>query len=219
MLAKTSAVYTPGPLGYNGRDMLPKLLCLAGAAGLFVQALSGANTLTQKEIADGWVLLYDGHSLDGWTKIGNAPWRVAGDGDMLALNGGDDGWIRHDRTFTNFILKCEFKVPVNSDSGIYLRAGGEDDPAKTGYEVRIHNDDPKYSTGSLVGVAAARPAAPEPDKWHTFEIEAAGDHVVVKLDGQTITDWRGAKTQAGHIGFRYKKGNKVEFRNIRVKPL
>lgn len=200
--------------------MRNKLIWLAGLLALWVQAVFGANTLTPKEAADGWVLLYDGHSLDGWTKIGNAPWRVAGDGDMLALNGGEDGWIVNERVFTNFTLKCEFQVPSGSTaSAIYLRASADGDPRMTGYEVQIHNDDPKYATGSLVGLAAARPAAPEPNKWHSFEIEASGDHMTVKLDGVTILDGQYRKSKSGHIGFQYNKGNKVEFRNIRVKPL
>ena len=55
--------------------------------------------------------------------------------------------------------------------------------------------------------------------WHTFEIEAMGDHIVVKLDDETIVDGRHAKSKSGHIGFQYKKGNKLELRNIKVKPL
>jgi hypothetical protein len=184
----------------------------------FAQLLTAANSLSDKETAEGWILLYDGHSLDGWTKLGGANWRVAGDGDMLALNG-DDGWIVHSRVFTNFVLKCEFKVPERSRSEIYLRANAEGDPRTTGYEVRINNNDPDYSTGSLVGPIAARPAAPEGDKWHTFEISAMGDHIVVKLDGQTLVDGHNGKSESGHIGFQFNKGNKVEYRNIRVRPL
>ena len=100
-----------------------------------------------------------------------------------------------------------------------MRASAEGDPNRTGYEIQIHNDDPKYATGSIVGLVAARPAAPEADKWHTIEIEAREQHIVVKIDGQTVTDGQNAKSQSGHIGFQYKKGNKVEFRNIKVKPL
>src|SRR5215469_14240033 len=184
-------------------------------AALVLQGAFGANELSQKEKNEGWVLLYDGHSLDGWAIGGKAPWRVAGDGDMLALNGGDDGWILNGREFKNFILKCEFKVPMGSDSGIYVRASADGDPRTTGYEIQIHNDDAKFTTGSIVGLAAARPAAPEPDKWHSIEIEARDDHITVKVDGQTLTDVRNAKTQPGHIGFQYNKGNKVEFHDIK----
>lgn len=198
--------------------MSTKLAWFAALVAISASTLTGANTLTPKETADGWVLLYDGRSLDGWTKVGNTPWRVAGDGDMLALNGGEDGWIFHERVFTNFTLKCDFKVPAGSDSGVYLRASADGDPRATGYEVQIHNEEAKYTTGSLVGLATARPAAPEPDKWHTFEIEAVGDHITVKLDGVSVLNGKYARSQSGHIGLQYNKGNKVEFRNIRIKP-
>lgn len=195
-----------------------RIICLVLLSLAPLHVLSAANSLSDKEAADGWLLLYDGHSLDGWTKIGNSNWRVAGDGDMLALNG-DNGAIMYSRRFSDFILKCEFKVPEGSHSGVYLRASAEGDPRATGYEVQINNNDPQYPTGSLIGLIAARPSAPEPDKWHNFEITAMGDRVIVKLDGQTVLDGHSVKGQSGHIGFQYIKGNKVEFRNIRVKPL
>jgi hypothetical protein len=177
------------------------------------------NELSSKEISDGWVLLYDGKSLNGWKALGDkAKWGIARDADLRPLEG-EDGWIMNERVFSNFILKLEFKVPAASDSGVYFRASDKGDPGETGYEVQIHNDDLKYSTGSLVGLVAARPVAPEPGKWHSFEIEARGDHIVVKLDDETIVDGRYPKSKSGHIGFQYKKGNTVELRNIKVKPL
>lgn len=212
------AIYIKLLLDYNSAIMRTSIICLAVLACVPHHVLSAANSLSDKEAADGWVLLYDGHSLDGWTKLGSANWRVAGDGDMLALNG-DNGVILHSRVFADFILKCEFKVPEGSRSGVYLRAGAEGDPHATELEVQIHNNDPQYPTGSLIGLIAARPNAPEPDKWHNFEITVMGDHVVVKLDGQTVSDGHSGKSQSGHVGFQYLKGNKVEFRNIRVKPL
>jgi hypothetical protein len=181
--------------------------------------VSPKNELSSSEVSDGWVLLYDGKSLNGWTALGDkAKWGIARDADLRPLEG-EDGWIMNERVFSNFILKLEFKVPAASDSGVYFRASDKGDPGETGYEVRIHNDDPKYSTGSLVGLVAARPVAPEPGKWHSFEIEARGDHIVVKLDDETIVDGRYPKSKSGHIGFQYKKGDTVELRNIKVKPL
>jgi hypothetical protein len=64
----------------HGRDSLMKLL-LSTLVLLFIVAFTAAadeakqvkpNTLTAKEIADGWVLLFDGESTFGWKIEGDA---------------------------------------------------------------------------------------------------------------------------------------------------
>jgi hypothetical protein len=45
--------------------------------------------------------------------------------------------ILHSRMFADFILKCEFKVPEGSRSGIYLRASAEGDPLRLGSKCRF----------------------------------------------------------------------------------
>src|SRR5579871_3466957 len=50
--------------------VVPKLLLAAAvASGLF----AADNTLTSKEKADGWVLLFDGKTLNGWDSASTAP--------------------------------------------------------------------------------------------------------------------------------------------------
>jgi len=46
---------------------------------LCVSALAAQNTLSQKEISEGWILLFDGQTLFGWTQEGkrNGAWRTA----------------------------------------------------------------------------------------------------------------------------------------------
>jgi hypothetical protein len=53
----------------------------------------------------------------------------------------------------------------------------------------------------------------------TYDVVANGDHFVIKLDGQTVLDTRNNKSASGYIGLQYNQGKKVEFCNIRIRPL
>lgn len=81
------------------------------------------NTLTQAEIADGWELLFDGKTLDGWRDYNGdsltQPWTVV-DGCIQAAGDGSDlsGYIVTDREFDNFILDWDWKLGYGGNSGM-----------------------------------------------------------------------------------------------------
>ena len=74
-------------------------LCMA------VSCTDKNNTLTSKEKADGWQLLFDGQTLDGWRDYNGTsltgPWEVV-DGTIQADGGGSDanGYIVTEREFS-----------------------------------------------------------------------------------------------------------------------
>jgi sugar phosphate isomerase/epimerase len=85
------------------------------------------NTLTPTEQADGWQLLWDGKTTDGWrgAKLDGFPekgWTIK-DGVLAvnasagkeSANGGD---IITTKTYRNFILKVDFKISEGANSGI-----------------------------------------------------------------------------------------------------
>ena len=189
-------------------------------AALVVMAVSLAaaqtNTLTPKEVSEGWVLLFDGGSTFGWTQEGQAQWRA--ENGMLVPDG-SAGWLRTNATFADFILKCDYRTGADGNSGIFLRSGGQGAPHETGYELQIWNQHPKYPTGSLVNHIAAKKVQPAPDTWHSYEVEAMGDHFVIKLDGKKVLDGHDAKSKVGHLGLQFNTGKPVQFRNIKLKPL
>ena len=81
------------------------------------------NVLTSEEKADGWELLFDGSTLNGWRDYNGtsltAPW-VVENGSLAALGKGDDanGYIVTDREFENFILLFDWKIAKGGNSGL-----------------------------------------------------------------------------------------------------
>jgi hypothetical protein len=138
---------------------------------------------------------------------------------------GGDGWLRTDKTYTDFEMKLDYRNMPKGNSGIFLRAPQESRPGEVcnsagGYELNVYNEDPKFATGSIDGVIQRLVAAkPAPDQWHTFEIEVRGEHFTARLDGQKVLDGRDARYRSGYIGLQHHKDNKIEFRNIAIKPL
>ena len=96
-----------------------------GSALLAVTGCSeqNPNTLTQAEIADGWELLFDGETLNGWRDYNGdsltQPWTVV-DGCIQAAGDGSDlsGYIVTDREFDNFILDWDWKLGYGGNSGM-----------------------------------------------------------------------------------------------------
>lgn len=84
------------------------------------------NQLSESERSDGWMLLFDGVSTNGW-RIYNtdtiAGWAVE-NGELVALGtGGLEGHgadIISSDTFSNFELQLDWKIASNGNSGIFF---------------------------------------------------------------------------------------------------
>jgi hypothetical protein len=183
----------------------------------------GQPAAKRKQAPDAWTTLFDGRSLSGWTPEQGAKWRVSA--GVLIGDAGEDGWLRSDRQFTNFLLHIEYKDSPKGNSGVFLRATKDSnlsDPSNPAgsYELQINNEDDKWATGSIENyVQRLVRVSPVPNQWHSYEVEVRGDHLVATLEGTKVLDGRDAKFKAGYIGLQHHKDNKIEFRNIRVKPL
>ncbi len=77
------------------------------------------DTLTENEKQNGWQLLFDGKTFNGWQKLANSGWSIK-DGQMIA-EGSNDGKQRDIITsdqYENFELSIEFKIFKLTNSGI-----------------------------------------------------------------------------------------------------
>jgi 3-keto-disaccharide hydrolase len=176
----------------------------------------------------GWVTLFDGKSLDHFSPIGDANWRVE-DGAIVADKG--NGYLVSKNAYTDFQIRAEFWVDTETNSGIFLRCG---DRTKVGavnaYEVNIWDirPDPSYGTGAIVDVAKVSPMPKAGGKWNVYEITAKGSQLTVTLNGTTTVDVSDSKHSSGPFalqrGLSAEAGKPVDkgvvrFRKIEIRPL
>lgn len=190
---------------------------------LLVSVSYGQSTTKSKESPAAWITLFDGRTLSEWTQEQGAKWRVSN--GILIGDAGEDGWLRSSRQFGNFLLRIEYRDSPKGNSGVFLRATKESnlsDPSNPagGYELQINNEDEKWATGSIENfIQRLVSVNPAPNQWHSYDVEVRGDHLVAMLDGTKVLDGRNSKFKMGYIGLQHHKDNKIEFRNIKVKPL
>ena len=149
--------------------------------------------------------------------MGGADWQI-GDG-VLSAASGDSGWLATNAQFGDYLLKLEYRTAADGNSGVFLRSLKEGQPHETGYELQICDSHPSYTTGSLVNYLKAMPVRTTPERWHRYEILVQGNQFVVKLNDEKLLDARHDAHRTGHIGLQYNQGKKIEFRNIKLKPL
>ena len=204
-----------------------------------------ANTLTEKEKADGWRLLFDGTSTKGWRgyqqKGVPAGWRAM-DGALVRVEKAGD--LITEEQFGDFELVFDWKVSHGGNSGVFYRATEdtkhiyENAPE---YEIRdsaFWTDNP-YTNGANYALHpptkdAARPVG----YWNRGRIVARGNAVEHWLNGEKVVsyelhsddwkkrvadthvkNWKGYGAAArGHIGLQ-DYNDLLWFRNIKVRPL
>lgn len=168
--------------------------------------------------------LFDGKSIDGWNRVGDANWRVM-DGAIVADQGA--GFLVTKAAYGDFQLRAEFWADADVNSGIFIRAT---DPEKitpaNSYEVNIYDKrpDPSYGTGAIVDVAKVAPMPKAVGQWNVFEITAKGAQLTVTMNGVQTVNVQDGKHARGPIALQYAKGASanagfVKFRKVEIRPL
>ena len=181
------------------------------------------SNLTREQIADGWIQLFDGHSIFGWqSNDAQVNWSVA-DG-VIQADSGPVGLLVTTVPFGDFELLCDFRMAKKGNSGIFLRSPFKpENPSKDCYELNICNFESEFTTGSFVGRKKTESEIDGEDKWMTYHIRVDGSKIDVKLDGQMVMQFEddGSQTpslKSGYIGLQ-KNSGKIEFRNVFLRPL
>ena len=175
--------------------------------------------LTQAQIADGWIALFDGETLYGWKTKTKANFRVE-DG-AIVVDKGEVGLLRTTSQFSDFELHLEFSADAKTNSGVFIRTPPKPkNPARDCYEINIAPPDNEFPTAGIVKRIKAEPLGlGGGNKWQKFDIRAEGNRVTVKLNGQVVADYTDDNPLGrGYIGLQHREG-RVAFRNVWLKPL
>ena len=186
------------------------------------------NELTKQEKKDGWVLLFDGKTSDGWRSARGDKFPAKGwdiiDGELIveAGNGGESqngGDIVTVRKYTNFILNVDFKITPGANSGIKYFVNPEvnnsEEGSSIGCEFQILDDtlhpDAKLGVkgnrtlGSLYDLIPAPDSKPyHPGEFNTATIIVNGSKVSHLLNGVTIVEYE-RNTQEWNALVAYSK--------------
>jgi len=177
--------------------------------------------LSEDEIRDGWIQLFDGQTFAGWTPNNDVDWHITDDG-LIEASQGDPGLLLTNVPFADFELRCDYWVAKDGNSGIFLRCVPDPtNPTKDCYEFNIFDSRDKFGTGSLVGRTEPTAKSLGEEKWRTAVVKVEGNHFTASLDGAPVLDFKDESKNlltSGRIGLQ-KNAGLVKFRNVFVKPL
>lgn len=178
--------------------------------------------LTPDELADGWIQLFDGQTLFGWTPNNDVDWHVTENGEIEASRGSTPGLLLTTVPFADYELRCDYWMSEGGNSGIFLRTPAHPaDPTKDCYELNICDSHPAFKTASLVGRAQPSQVCTGEGVWKRFHVTVRGSRIVVDLGGETVLDFTDGTENlrtSGFIGLQQNEGL-IRFRNVFLKPL
>ena len=189
--------------------MKRKILSLAFFAIILSSCASEQhNKLTNKEIKEGWILLFDGKSMDGWRKCNAtemaANWEI-NDEAMKVKQGqragsGQGGDILYaTEKFSNFELSIDWKIAKEGNSGIFYYI--VEVPGQPIYiaapEVQVldnwyasDNRLTNHLAGSLYDMLPALPQNARPhNEWNTIVIRVKDGHVTHTQNGEKVCEY------------------------------
>jgi hypothetical protein len=183
---------------------------LATTCGAATAAEPMHNALSAQERAEGWQLLFDGHSLAGWHSYNQhgtgKDWSVV-DG-AIRLEREHDGDLKDfqdlvtDASYENFDLKLEWKMSPCADAGVFF--GVNESPKDTytfqsGVEMQIADlactvPDSRVlyeRAGDMFDLyAAPYESVREAGQWNQIEIRVDHGHVQFFQNGHKTVDTR-----------------------------
>ena len=182
--------------------------------------LAPSNLVSEEKCENGFVSLFNGSDLTGWTPSKENPDSFSAKDGILILKGGKShlfysGDVNGGK-FKNFELKLQAKTFPGANSGVYFHTAWQDKgwPNK-GYECQVNatHKDPK-KTGSLYGVInilvladgqkeppgnnLKRAKAPNTDgEWFDYHITVVGKKITIKVNGETTVEYTEPEGGAG----------------------
>jgi hypothetical protein len=206
------------------------------------------NALSAEEKKDGWLLLFDGKSLNGWQTSSGQPSKVPIEDGCINPHGSGGYMMIHQRTWANFALALDFRISKGCNSGVFIRTyplnprPGKD-VGFNGIEVAI--DDTKtadfHDTGAIYDLVKPSKNAMKPvGQWNHMVITCDGPKLSIEVNGEVVTrmdlnQWTAANRRPdgsehkfdiaykdhpryGYIGLQ-DHGSPCWYKNIKIKPL
>jgi len=202
------------------------------------------NTLSKVEIADGWELLFDGKTFNGWRGIGKSAvpdghWEIEDNcikkiksGDVPTLADGQPakgGDLMTDKTFANFELSFDWKISEAGNSGVKYNVIEEvsvnnGSTSALGYEYQVlddekHNDNanPTHRTASLYDMIEAVGGSAKPiGEFNTGKIIFNNNHGEHWLNGVKVVEYDIDSAEFQELFKKSKYHNHTDFTEHKI---
>lgn len=174
-----------------------------------------------RNLTDGGIALFNGKDLSGWVIHGQEAWYVLEEQIVGASSSsGGYGYLATDRQYEDFLLRLEFKLEANGNSGVFFRSTlkGSD---ITGWQAEVappgENTGGIYESGGrgwLAEIPDEKEAILKPSDWNDMVICLNGNRVITWLNGQMMTDLKDERIGQGHgvIALQVHSGGDVAVR-------
>ncbi|TWT84186.1 hypothetical protein CA13_56620 [Planctomycetes bacterium CA13] len=202
------------------------------------------NSLTAKEAADGWILLFDGKTMDAWRNYRKDEvsdgWKVV-DGTIKRV--GSAGDIVTREQYEAYELTLDYKISKGGNSGLMFHVTEQGNtPWMTGPEIQIQDNkdghDPQKA-GWLYQLYKADEDATNPvGQWNTLRVVISPEKSEIYMNGTKYCefvkgsdDWNErvanskfgsmplfGKATKGHVALQ-DHGNEVAFRSLKIRPI
>ena len=151
-------------------------------------------------------------------------------GALVCQGDGGHEWLRWDNELGDFIYHVEWRfTPVPGkkgyNAGVYARNSAD---GRIYHQAQTGDASGGYLFGTtqIKGVPAGsiypqqhpdsrvKPAG----EWNTFEITCQGMDMTLWVNGVVVNQWHECEVKRGYVGLE-AEGWRIEFRNVKVKPL
>jgi hypothetical protein len=153
------------------------------------------NVLTPKEKREGWQLLFDGKTLNGWMTSSEKPSKVPVEDGSIQPHGCGGYMMIHEKMWENFVLSLDFKISKKCNSGIFFRTYSlkprrDNDVGYNGIEMAIDDSAPRadyVDTGAIYDLAKPTKNAMKPvGEWNHLILTLDGNKVKVELNWEVV---------------------------------
>jgi uncharacterized protein (DUF427 family) len=188
--------------------------CAVALVALFaVGAAASQESASVRKQDAGWVALFDGKSLTGWTQRNGTATYTVESGAIVGTTteGSPNSFLCSDRDYSDFELKFQVKVHNELNSGVQIRS-----QTKQSFTGRVNGPQVEIEasgragaeSGYLYAEAAGGWMTPaeelvphktfKDDEWNAYRVLAVGPRIQVWINGTQISDLTHEKMYGSH---------------------
>lgn len=154
------------------------------------------NELSDTEKKDGWILLFDGKTLEGWMTSSEKPSKTPVEDGCINPHKCGGYMMVHKEMWENYVLSIDYKISKKCNSGIFIRTSSlKPRPGKdvgfNGIEVAIDDTTGTgyHDPGALYDLVKPSKQMQKPaGEWNHIVITSDKSKIAIELNGEKVVD-------------------------------